>query len=168
MLKTCTKCRVDKEANSVEFGVDKRKKNGLMAQCRVCFRAYKKAHPLILRRYQLKRRNGISLEEYFWLAKQQNQMCALCHQSNLDGRALAVDHDHACCPHRKSCKECIRGLLCDRCNRYALPQIEKHEHLQNPFTQEYLQRRPFLQPELQQSQNPPLDQTPSHCSETAV
>jgi hypothetical protein len=30
---------------------------------------------------------------------------------------LAVDHDHNCCPSKKTCGKCIRGLLCMDCNR---------------------------------------------------
>lgn len=47
----------------------------------------------------------------------QNFCCAICgvHQST-QNRAFAVDHDHSCCAGKKSCGNCIRGLLCFECN----------------------------------------------------
>jgi len=29
---------------------------------------------------------------------------------------LVVDHDHNCCDGKRSCGECIRGVLCNNCN----------------------------------------------------
>lgn len=47
----------------------------------------------------------------------QNGRCAICAAPEPPDRRLAVDHDHACCPHpKRSCGKCIRGLLCTSCN----------------------------------------------------
>ncbi len=42
--------------------------------------------------------------------------CDNCGRAQLNGRALAVDHDHGCCPGKGSCGKCIRGFLCSGCN----------------------------------------------------
>ena len=52
------------------------------------------------------------------MAEAQNGGCAICGGAPKDGPSLHVDHDHACCPGRKkSCGLCLRGLLCEDCNR---------------------------------------------------
>ena len=33
-----------------------------------------------------------------------------------DERSWYVDHDHLCCPARKYCLICIRGVACRSCN----------------------------------------------------
>ncbi len=65
----------------------------------------------------LKRKFGLSLEDYKRMEKAQNGLCAICKQPNADGRALAVDHNHNCCGETKACDKCRRGLLCGNCNR---------------------------------------------------
>jgi hypothetical protein len=52
---------------------------------------------------------NMSLEDYDNLLKQQKGVCAICKQPNLNGKNLAVDHDH------KTGK--VRGLLCSKHNR---------------------------------------------------
>ena len=32
---------------------------------------------------------------------------------------LTLDHDHSCCPTGKSCRNCVRGILCHKCNTAA-------------------------------------------------
>ena len=67
-----------------------------------------------------KRRKAYGLEpsQYEALLAAQEGGCRICSRSpEENGRALAVDHDHACCPGSTSCGRCIRGLLCSLCNR---------------------------------------------------
>lgn len=53
----------------------------------------------------------------------QDSLCALCGkpERQLSSRGvvieLAVDHDHGCCPGKRSCGKCIRGALCSHCNK---------------------------------------------------
>jgi hypothetical protein len=65
----------------------------------------------------------------------------MCHEPFGDAFPQA-DHDHRCCEKQvkataKTCGECIRGLLCFRCNT-ALGYIEKYGGL----AKAYLDRPP--------------------------
>jgi hypothetical protein len=68
--------------------------------------------------YYIKTQYNITKEEYIALLKKNNYECNICgiHQSKLKKR-LILDHNHKCCDNSKPCKKCIRGLLCDACNR---------------------------------------------------
>ena len=57
---------------------------------------------------QLRRRYGITQEQYDAMFRAQNGSCAICGGQSLDGKRLHVDHDH------KTGK--VRGLLCINCN----------------------------------------------------
>jgi hypothetical protein len=85
-------------------------------------------------RHELKR-YGLTLEQYRALEKKQRGLCALCGKPPLVGKRacgkekqaprLCVDHDHACCPGKRSCGKCVRGLLCHWCNSHVVVGIEK-------------------------------------------
>ena len=57
----------------------------------------------------LKKRYGLSLEDYDRMFEEQGCGCMICGEVNKSGYRLAVDHDH------QTGK--VRGLLCQNCNR---------------------------------------------------
>ena len=74
-------------------------------------------HPDYNRAVKLHLLYKMSLSEYNELLGSQGGRCAICGKVPEEGeRALAVDHDHNCCPGKESCGQCVRGLLCYRCN----------------------------------------------------
>lgn len=79
-------------------------------------------NPDSVRNSYLKYTYGITLDEYARLLEFQNGRCAICEGSSPGGRkeTFGVDHDHNCCPGRRSCGRCIRGLLCVNCNNRIL------------------------------------------------
>lgn len=86
-----------------EFYPAKRNTDGLSSDCATCSK---------LARYNITR------DQYDALMARQGGGCAICGGTNDNGTALHVDHDHSCCPDRKrSCGACVRGLLCEDCNR---------------------------------------------------
>jgi Recombination endonuclease VII len=71
--------------------------------------------PIAVRWNNLERLYGLKQAAYEKLFDAQNGGCAICGDPPMS-RALAVDHDHNCCPSTPTCGQCTRGLLCSTCN----------------------------------------------------
>lgn len=114
--KTCKHC-----------GIDKYYAKGY---CRNCYtRNYRSGTPEIknygrkvypnglkyvnMRKTELKNKYKMTPEIYEEMAK---NGCHICNRHALPHKKLHVDHDHKCCPDKKSCGLCVRGILCDACN----------------------------------------------------
>lgn len=70
--------------------------------------ANREKHDYLLRKTQLKRKYGLTIEEYNQMAQEHDHSCAICRRACKTGRQLAVDHCHK--------TGTIRGLLCQSCN----------------------------------------------------
>jgi hypothetical protein len=62
----------------------------------------------IWKKSELRRKYGITLEDWFKLYNTQKGLCAICSEGFINRRAAHVDHDHT--------TNKVRGLLCRRCN----------------------------------------------------
>lgn len=62
-------------------------------------------------------RHGMLPAQWQAMRDEQVGLCYLCLRPLPDGpREIHVDHDHGCCPKRRSCRLCRRGLACRYCN----------------------------------------------------
>ncbi len=111
------------------FPSDKRHSTGRASNCLDCGRWRS-----VVAQY------GISKHQWHALFEEQGGGCALCEQPSHE-RRLSVDHDHSCCGPAKACLQCIRGLLCDTCNR-MIGLVERKPKIRELFAF-YLGRRPL-------------------------
>lgn len=83
-----------------------------------------------VRRNDLIKKYGITVEDYNKMFQEQDGKCAICHKDQLEFRIrFSVDHNH------KTGK--VRGLLCHNCNRALGWFYDDIETLQSAI--EYLQ-----------------------------
>ncbi|MFF4478664.1 endonuclease VII domain-containing protein [Streptomyces sp. NPDC001520] len=102
--KQCRRC--DRWLPEDEYHTNAEASDGLTRECKQCAADRARLRDL-----------SITGDGYRSLLDRQGGACAVCRMPDPSGRALAVDHDHACCPDKgKSCGKCIRGLLCGPCN----------------------------------------------------
>lgn len=73
-----------------------------------------RGHPRYHQQWNLWSFYGLTLDEFDEMVKKQRGKCAICKKKPKPW--FCVDHNH------KTGK--VRGLLCPRCNAYALPHVE--------------------------------------------
>ncbi len=73
----------------------------------------------------------ITVDEWDALFESQGHQCAICGTKVPGGhkqKQWHTDHDHGCCSGKKTCGQCIRGILCPKCNT-TLGFVEKHPNI---------------------------------------
>lgn len=109
-----------------------------IATCQPCrYKRRLEQNPNFLREKDLKKKYKMSLDAYFEMLKSQGGVCAICGVKP-STKYLAVDHDHNCCDSEKTCGNCIRGLLCNKCNHGIGQFNDNTEKLQKAI--EYLKK----------------------------
>lgn len=146
--KICSKCKKLKPYG--EFYRRSDRPSGIHSRCKECSNAdharymqensekmlayqrkYLKEHPEKTRQHNLKAKFGLTQADYDELLAKQGNVCAGCGTDIPGGKKnlyFHFDHDHSCCPGIKTCGECIRGLLCSRCN-CALGLVDDNPNL---------------------------------------
>ena len=112
-MKKCSKCKEMKPLG--RFYQNRKEKDGRNAWCKECVKSSRQsAHSKeTVRRSKLKRKYGMTVEEYDCLLAGQNGVCVICGKKEVRKNQygvtrLSVDHNH------KTGE--IRGLLCNKCN----------------------------------------------------
>ena len=117
MLKFCKSCRIEKPLSEYHHSIKNKEfgKHYPDSLCKSCKatknKTWAKANQKKMNRYnikaKLKSRYGMAIQEYDAMIIAQNNLCAICNQSQTR-RNLSVDHCHQ--------TNRVRALLCDRCN----------------------------------------------------
>ena len=128
-MKRCSVCGVEKPLS--EFHKQKQSKDGHRSQCKPCnteraSRWSRENKERIRNRknatYYRSRtcaRHGITIEQFNALLSSQDYKCPIC-ESTLNpeqDKNAVIDHDHTCCSGMYSCGKCVRGILCQMCNK---------------------------------------------------
>ena len=85
--------------------------NGIKCKIEICEdKAMKKE--LCIKHYDDSRGSSLNAQT---IADMKSSGCEVCGSF----KRLTLDHDHSCCPTGKSCENCVRGILCHKCNTAA-------------------------------------------------
>lgn len=111
--KRCPRCELAQPL--ANFALDATAKDGRNGWCRACRNEWARANRATTRPVEyaakLRRRYGITIDQYEAMLARQVGRCAICRTDKPGGnggRTFHVDHDHA--------TGRVRGLLCSPCN----------------------------------------------------
>ena len=106
-MKTCKTCKVRKPREA--FYNHPTMKDRKLPNCNVC-------HNAETRKYQLMRKYGLTVEQWYEIWNAQGQQCKVCGRTtneetpHQNAREFCVDHTHNSEPF------IVRGILCINCN----------------------------------------------------
>lgn len=116
--KTCVTCEVEKPTS--EFPRNKNHPDGFSYVCKGCARDYRDVNKDKLAEsrveYSLLSKYGLTKAAFDAKLAEQNGCCGVCGTDDPGVKGWMVDHDHECCPEEKTCGQCLRKILCNRCN----------------------------------------------------
>lgn len=139
-MKRCSKCLIEKKLDLFfKSGKQKSGKDKYRGDCKACaskdtaaWRAknrehynsysaeYRTKNPDKIRFIDIKRKYGLSKEDYEKMVMDHDNKCKICGSGPKGKRPLAIDHNHLTGK--------VRGLLCYRCNQ-AIFILDDKEHL---------------------------------------
>ncbi|MYT61584.1 hypothetical protein GTW29_33555 [Streptomyces sp. SID7834] len=110
--KVCPGCGVLKGESA--YPKDVSKTSGYRSNCLDCDRWR-----------NIKRTYDLTRNEYQAIWAFQGERCGACGTDEPGSvKGFALDHDHDCCPGKKSCGDCIQGILCLTCNAHG----DRYQH----------------------------------------
>lgn len=113
--KECARCREWHAEES--YGPSAKNVDGLRSECAACRRAHHSQNKEVHRARRTLAAFNITWEQRAQMLAEQGGRCMACRRPDPGPKGWCIDHDHACCPEGgRSCGECIRGILCSRCN----------------------------------------------------
>ena len=118
---SCTTCRKQSQKKC------QRKNLGRISAYQVSWRG---KNPTKMAHYKRLSNYKLTQEMYEELINRFGGTCHLCGITDKPHKngytSFHIDHDHKCCPGRKTCGKCTRGLVCFACNR-MLGSLEKRD-----------------------------------------